>query len=302
MEITCLHDLADVAKGMVKKSVIAVVEAQDENTLESIIDAANDGIIIPILIGDRERIRDLLPRYKAGPSDYEIVQSCGSAEVSLKYATDLINTGKATAVMKGKLESAELMRAIVKKENGLLAGDKLSVAGLFTPPQYHKMICVSDVALNMYPDLDGKRAIITNAVHMLNTLGLETPKVAVLASVEKLNLKMPETIDADALKIMNQNGEIANCIVEGPISFDLATNAEAVRIKGYDSPVAADADVLIVPDITAGNILAKCLTGMAGARTAGVVLGAKVPVILTSRSAEASDKYYSIALAACIGG
>jgi phosphotransacetylase len=136
-------------------------------------------------------------------------------------------------------------------------------------------------------------------VALLHTLGIENPKVAVLSSVEKVNPKMPDSVDGDALKRMNQTGEIIGCAVEGPISFDLATSSEAARIKGFDSPVAGDADLLIVPDIVSGNILAKCLTGFAGATTAGAVLGARVPVILTSRSAEASDKYYSIALAAC---
>jgi phosphate butyryltransferase len=154
----------------------------------------------------------------------------------------------------------------------------------------------------MYPDLNCKKAIIENAVRMLNTLGLEKPKVAVLAAVEKVNSKMPETVDAGTLKEMNQNGEIKNCIIEGPISFDLATSEEAARIKGYNSPVAGDADLLIVPDVVSGNILVKCLTGMAGALTAGTVLGAGIPIMFTSRSAEASDKYYSLALTACIAG
>ena len=299
MKITCFKDLADEAKKMEKKALIAVVEAHDEHTLESIINAAKDGLMIPMLIGDNEKICGMLNKFGADHSDFDIIPSAG-AEESLKCAVESVNSGKATAIMKGKLESGDFLKAIVNKENGLLVGGKLSVAGFFSPPQYHKILAVSDMGLNTYPDVEGKRSIINNAVGMLNTLGLSKPKVAVLASVEKLNPKMPDTVDADALKQMNVRGEITNCIVEGPISFDLATSAESAGIKGYDSPVAGDADLLIVPDIVSGNILAKCLTGMAGAQTAGTVLGAKIPVILTSRSAEASDKYYSIALAACI--
>ena len=299
MKIACFKDFAEEAKKMKKKTVIAIVEAQDAHTLESVIDSRNDGIMTPMLIGNEAEIKDLIAGFGADPSDFDIIPS-GGVEESLARAVEMVNTGKANAIMKGKLESGDFMKAIVKKENGLLAGGRLSLAGFFSPPQYHKIFAVSDMGLITYPDLDGKKAIIENAVKMLNALGFVKPKVAVLAAVEKLNPKMPETVDADALKQMNLSGIIKNCTVEGPISFDLATSAESARIKGYDSPVAGDADLLIVPDITAGNILVKCLTGLAGAQTAGTVLGAKVPVILTSRSAEASDKYYSIALAACV--
>lgn len=300
MRITCFEDLAAEARKKEKKTVIAVVEAHDEHTLESVIEATNNGIMTPELIGDAKKIKDMLIKFGADPLMYGVSSSNGFEE-SLRIAVDMINNDKATAIMKGKLESADFMRAIVTKENGLLTGGKLSLIGLYAPPKYHKLMAISDVGLNMYPDLEGKRAIIENAVRMFNALGFEKPKVAVMASVEKLNPKMPETVDADALKKMNRNGEIINCVIEGPISFDLATSKEAAKIKGYDSPVAGDADLLVVPDITSGNLLAKSLTGMAGSLTAGTVLGAKVPVIFTSRSAEASDKYYSIALAACIG-
>ena len=297
MRITCFEDLRDKSK--LKKTIVAVVEAQEVNTLKSIIEADRDGIVRPVLIGDRVKIGELLKTLDTNPSDYEIVQSVDKAE-SLQRAVGLIHEGYAGALMKGNLESGDFLRAVVDKSNNLLIGKTLSLAGIFSLPSYHKIIAVSDMVLNIYPDLQTKKVIVENAVGMLNALGIETPKVAVLAAVEKVNPKMPETVDADALKKMNQSGEITNCVIEGPISFDLATSPQAVKIKGYDSPVAGDADLLIVPDIAAGNILVKCMTGFAGAITAGTVLGAKVPIILTSRSAEASDKYYSIALAACV--
>lgn len=200
--------------------------------------------------------------------------------------------------MKGKLETGQFMKAIVKKENGLLAGGLLSLVGLYEHSNYHKLLAVTDQGLNTYPDLNGKKNIVINAVKLMRSLGVDEPKVAVLAAVEKVNPKMPESVDGAELKKMNQEGEITNCIVEGPISFDLAIKQGAAAIKGYESPVAGDADILVVPDIAAGNILVKCMTDYAGAMTAGTILGAKVPVIVTSRSAEASDKYYSIALAA----
>lgn len=299
MKINSFEDFAKEAQKMTRKTVIAVVEAQDEHTLESVVKATNDGIMIPVLIGNVEMIEDLLTHYGAEPSRFEIVASSGVNE-SLGKAVELINTGRANAIMKGKLESGQFMKAIVTKDNGLIPeGSKLSLIGFYETPKYHKIFAVSDMGLNTYPDLAGKKVIIDNAVRLLHAIGLDNPKVAVLSSVEKINPKMQDTVDGDALKTMNLNGAITGCIVEGPISFDLATSKESAQIKGYDSPVAGDADLLIVPDITAGNILVKCLTGFSDAQTAGTVLGAKVPVILTSRSAEASDKYYSIALAAC---
>ena len=299
MKITSFEDFAQEAKKMEQKTIIAVVEAHDEHTLESVIAATRDGIMAPLLIGRGEKIKEMIESYGSDPACFEIIPSDGM-EDSLTRAIEAIHAGRATAIMKGRLESGDFMKAIVNKENRLLTGGKLSLAGFFAPPKYHKIFAISDMGLNTYPDLDGKKVIIQNAVKMLNALGIETPKVAVLASVEKVNPKMPDTVDAAALKKMNQDGEITGCVVEGPISFDLATSAEAAAIKGYLSPVAGDADLLIVPDIVSGNLLAKSLTGMAGSQTAGTVLGAKIPVIFTSRSAEATDKYNSIALAACV--
>ena len=300
MKIACFEDLCDMAKR--KKAAVAVVEAADENTLRSVIDAKRDGLMHPLLIGNSKKIERLLTNLGADFSRYDIIES-GGADESLACAMTLIHEGRATALMKGALESADFLKAVVNKENGLISGGggkRLSLAGLFQLPGYHKILAMSDMVLNTYPDLDGKKAIIENAVGMLNLLGIAEPKVAVLAAVSQVNPKMPETVHAAALKKMNQTGEIANCVIEGPISFDLATSARAARIKEYCSPVAGDADLLIVPDVAAGNILAKCMTGFAGAWTAGTILGAKIPIILTSRSSESEDKYYSIALAACV--
>jgi len=301
MTINSFRDLAEKAGAMSEKTVLAVVEAQDENTIRSVLEAAGDGITRPAFIGNSGEIRELISIAGSNPADYEIIRADSTAE-SLKKAVDMIHAGKANALMKGKAGTAEFLKAIVNKDNRLLTGARLSLAALYETPNYHKVFAISDVGVNIYPDFECKRSIVEHAVGMMVALGMPRPKVAVLAAIEKLNPKMPETVDADALKKMYQNGRIKNCIIEGPISFDLATSAKAAQIKGYDSPVAGDADLLIVPDIVSGNVLVKCLTGMAGATTAGTVLGAKVPIVLTSRSAETSDKYYSIALAACVGG
>jgi len=298
MKITSLDDFVEIAKGSEKKTRLAVVEALDEHTLASVIEAAEKGIIIPKLIGSEEKVREMLDGLGADPTEFSITHTCNSDD-SINTAVDMINTGAATAIMKGSIETADFLRPIINKGNGLMDGGKLSLVGLFSLPRYHKIFAISDMAINSFPDLGGKKAIIENAVKMLNAVGIKNPKVAVLSAVEKLNPKMPDTIDADALKQMNIRGEIADCIIEGPISFDLATSAEAAVIKGYESPVAGDADLLVVPDVISGNILVKSLTGMAGALSGGMVLGAKVPIILTSRSAEPSIKYYSIAITAC---
>lgn len=297
MQIKSFKQLAEAAAAMPTKTVVAVVEAHDLHTLEAVIEAKKENIIEATLIGNADKIREILTSEGASPDDYTIIPTT-SLEESLKVAVENINAGKCNAIMKGKLETGQFMKAIVKKENGLLAGGLLSLIGLYEHPNYHKLLAVTDQGLNTYPDVNGKKNLITNAVKLLHSLGIENPKVAVLAAVEKVNPKMPESVDGAELKKMNQDGEITGCIVEGPISFDLAVKQGAAAIKGYESPVAGDADLLVVPNIAAGNILVKCMTDYAGAMTAGTILGAKVPVIVTSRSAEASDKFYSIALAA----
>ncbi|MBQ8831471.1 MAG: bifunctional enoyl-CoA hydratase/phosphate acetyltransferase [Oscillospiraceae bacterium] len=301
MQIKSFKELAAAASAMPVKTVVAVVEAHDNHTLEAVIEAKKDGIIEGLLIGNEEKIKEILTANGADPADYQIIGT-NALEESLQVAVENINAGKATAIMKGKLETGQFMKAIVNKQNGLLSGGLLSLVGLYEHANYHKLLAVTDQGLNTYPDLNGKKNLIINAVGLLKKLGVEEPKVAVLAAVEKVNPKMPESVDGAELKKMNQEGEITGCIVEGPISFDLAVKQGAAAIKGYESPVAGDADILVVPDIAAGNILVKCMTDYAGAMTAGTILGAKVPVIVTSRSAEASDKYYSIALAAYAAG
>ncbi|MCL2200887.1 MAG: phosphate acyltransferase [Oscillospiraceae bacterium] len=300
MKITCFDDLATRAKKAKHKTAVAVAEAQDSSTIESVISAAAEGIIRPILIGDDQKIRQLVEKAGAFPMDFEIISSDGVSD-SLDTAAQLIHSGQANALMKGAMDTAIFMKTVLHKRNHLLAGGRLSLAGFFQLPSYHKLFAISDMGINITPDFDTKRAIVDNAISMLHSLGLSCPKVAILSSTEKLSAKQLDTVDADALKKLGDSDNIRNCIIEGPISFDLATSAKAAKAKGFQSPVAGDADLLIVPDVVSGNILAKCLTGMAGAQTAGTVLGAKVPIILTSRSAEPSDKFYSIALAACLG-
>ncbi len=295
--IRSFAELAEAAKSTEKKMVVAVVEAHDEHTMEAVCNAHNDGMIEAILIGKEEEIRRIAAEQGEDLSAIEIIPT-ESLEESLQKAVDCVKSGRADAIMKGRLETAQFMKAVVKKENGLLKGGRISLVGLYEHPSYPKLLAITDQGMNTYPDLDEKKDLIINGVQMLHALGVMCPKVACLCAVEKVNPKMPETVDAYELKQMNQRGEIPDCIVEGPISFDLAIKKGAAAVKDFDSPVAGDADLLLVPSITCGNALAKCMTDYSGAVTAGTILGAKCPVILTSRSAEVSDKYYSIALAA----
>jgi phosphotransacetylase len=297
LRISNFRELAQKTGRSSAKSRLAVVEANDPHTRESVVAAHREGIAEAVLIGKEARIKTCLEELGEDFRDYEILCSEDAGE-SLGAAIRLIHKGGADVLMKGQIETGEFMRAILNRENGLRKGQLLSVVGLFELERYHKILAVSDQAINTYPDLAGKKAILENAVGLLHALGIERPKTAVLAAVEKVNPKMKETVDADALKTMNRNGEIAGCIVDGPLSFDIATSGAAASVKGYESEVAGDADLLIVPDIVCGNVLVKALSGFAGATTAGAVVGAKVPIVLTPRSSEPSDKFYSIALAA----
>lgn len=297
MPITNFAELADAVRTDENKSRIAVVAADDSHTVEAVTNAQKEGLVEAILIGEQKLIEQRLDELNEKASDYTIINADSIPE-SLEKAIAAIHSGDANVLMKGHLETGDFMRAILNKDNDLRKGSVLSVAGFYQLDRYPKLLAVSDQALNTYPDLDAKKAIIENAVDLLHSVGFENPKVAVLAAVEKVNPKMQETVDAAALKEMNEKGEITGCIVDGPLSLDIAISKEAAEIKGYKSEVAGDADLLIVPDLVCGNVFVKALTELAGATTAGTVVGAKVPVVLTPRSAQASDKFYSIALAA----
>jgi phosphotransacetylase len=297
MSIQSFKELADAVRAQEKKSRVAVVAADDPHTVEAVVNAQKKGLVEALLIGERSTIEERLSEQGVDAADMRIVAATSTGEC-LARAVEMIHSGEANVLMKGHLETGDFMRTILNRENDLRKGSLLSVAGFYEVNSYHKLFAVSDQAINTYPDLEAKKAIIENAVGLLHAFGIEMPKVAVLAAVEKLNPKMKETVDADALKTMGREGLISGCVVDGPLSLDVATDRKAARIKGYESDVAGDADLLLVPDLVCGNVFVKALTGFAGAMTAGAVLGAKVPVVLTPRSAEASDKFYSIALAA----
>jgi len=278
------------------KRRVAVAVAQDEHTLQAVTTAAKDGLVYPVLIGKEDEIKAILNRIGFDPAEADIINIEDPVEC-IQKAADLVREDKVDCIMKGKCETGTIMKVLVNKETGIRKSDTMSLVGFFESPYYHKVFAITDPALLTYPNLEQKKAMIRNAVGAFHALGEDDPKVAIIAAVEKVNPKMPETVDADAIK---QEG-IEGCTIEGPISLDLAMDPQSAPIKGYVSPVAGDADLLVMPNIVTANATAKAITVIGGGRTGGVVLGAKVPVLLVSRAASADDKYMSIVMAALIG-
>ena len=290
------EQLKEMLKAMPVKRKVAVVPAQDEHTLEAISHAYRDGMVEPVLIGDEPKIREILAQIGTDADKMTIIHVEDPTE-AIQKAADMARDGGVDCIMKGKTETGALMKVLVNRERGIRKNDTMSLLAFMESPNYHKVFAITDVGLLTYPSKDQKKAAIQNAVEAFHALGVEQPKVAILAAVEKVNPKMKETVEAAEIKEEGVEG----CIIEGPISYDLAMDPASAPIKGYVSPVAGDADLLVVPDIVSGNIAAKTITVIGGGRTGGVVLGAKVPVLLVSRAASADDKYMSIVIAALVG-
>ncbi len=285
-------------KGNTKISRIAVAAAQDEHTLLAVKQAADEGLVEPVLVGDKAEISNIISKIGLSVKDEDIYDVPDLKE-SAEKAVALVNEGKADFLMKGHVDSSTYLKAVVNKEHGLGKGGLMSHFAIFEAPSaYHKLIAPVDGGMVTYPTLEQKKQIIQNTVDAMIALGYDCPKVGCLACKEVVDPKMPETIEGDELKQMNKRGEITNCIVEGPIQFDCATDAEIAKDKGYESPVAGDCDVLLAVNIHQGNSLGKMLAGFCHAKMGGFIVGAKCPVIMTSRSSTAEEKYLSICLAA----
>lgn len=297
MSLLSFNQLINGLKAQKETKRVAVVAADDKHTLEALILAYSDGVVAPILIGDGVVIASYLEELGFPLQKARIIDA-PDHEDAARRAAAMINSHEADFIMKGRLDTAALMRVIVSKESGLRVGGIMSHLAFLEIPTYHKLLALSDVALNTLPDLDQKRRIIENAVSVLKKMGIEQPKVAVMSAAEEINSKLAESVDAHELKQLNISGELKDCIVEGPISYDLAVDKAAAEIKRYHSPVAGDTDLMIMPNLTAGNLLLKALIYSGGAKSAGFIVGAKVPVVLTSRSSTTEDKYMSLVLAA----
>lgn len=278
----------------IKKLVIAV--AQDEDVLKATGLARTNGLITPVLVGNEAAIR--LASEKAGfaMEGIDVFHEPDNA-AACALAVRLIREGKADILMKGMVATGILVKAMLDKEGGLLKGGLLSHLAFFETPYYPKLLCITDAALNIAPDINDKVSIVVNAVNAYHSLGINEPRVAILAPVETVNQKMEATVHGAMLTQMQRRKQIKGCLVDGPLALDNAISAEAAHHKGLNSEVAGQADILVAPDLNAGNVLYKSLNFLGGAVSAAIVAGAAVPVVLTSRADDEKSKYLSIALA-----
>lgn len=289
--------LQKVKTQQIKKVAVAV--AQDEPVLEAVNDAKLNGIADAILVGDEDKIRAIAEKIGMDITKYEIVDEKNDKKAVLK-AVELVSTKKADMVMKGLVDTATFLRSVLNKEIGLRTGKLMSHVAVFEIPQFDRLIFLTDAAFNMYPDLKAKVDIINNAVFVAHAIGIENPKVAPICAVEVVNPDMIATVDASILAKMSDRGQIKGCIVDGPFALDNAISKEAAEHKKVTGPVAGNADILLMPNIDAGNIMYKTLTYTTNSKNGGILVGTSAPVILTSRADSRETKMYSIALAAMV--
>jgi phosphate butyryltransferase len=296
MVLKNLSDLKRIVEGGPRKKLV-LAAAQDQHSLGAVVRAWKDNIIEPILIGDKEGIQNICASNNYDIAGLRIIHE-PDTEMSVEIAVKMVSSKQADILMKGKVGTSTLLKCVLNKEWGLRTGNLLSHFALFEVETYHKVIAVTDVAMNIAPNLKEKIAIVNNSVACLNRLGYRMPKVAVLGAVEMVNENMEATLDAALLSKMNQRDQIKNCIIDGPLAFDNAVSLESAQQKGIRSEVAGDTDLLLMPDIEVGNVLYKSLVFFAKAKVASIILGALVPIVLTSRSDSEQAKYDSILLSA----
>lgn len=289
------NDLLELSKKRGPK-ILSVAAAEDEDVLKAIKAATEETIVIPILVGDKEKIEEIAKSIDFDISNIEIIHKKEKIDAA-RTATELVSSGKADILMKGLVDTATILKQVLDSDIGLRTEKIISHVAVFDMPTYHKIFIVTDAAMNIAPDLNQKKEIIENAVDLARSLDIEMPKVAVIAAKEKVSKKMIATVEAKELADMNKNGEIKNCIVDGPLALDNAVSKESAKIKGIESQVAGDADILLVPDIEAGNVLYKSLTFLGNAKSAGLIVGTSAPIVLTSRADNEEAKLNSIALA-----
>lgn len=298
MSITKLEQVVELVKTRPQKRLVAAY-ANDAHTIEAVHNAVKLGIVKATLVGDEATIKEVCKNNNIDPNDFTIVQEADENKAAAK-ACELINNGEGDILMKGLLSTDKYMRAILNKERGLMPGPKavLSHVTVIETPRYNKLIVCGDVAIIPAPDLNQKVAITNYLINTARTLQIEKPKVAVLAATEQVLPAMQACVDACLISKMAERGQIKNAIVDGPLGVDLAIDKECVQIKKVKSEVAGDADCLVFPNIETGNVFYKCNTKLAGAELGAMVVGAKVPCVLSSRGDSTNTKLYSIALAA----
>jgi phosphate acetyltransferase len=274
----------------------AIVHPCSESALEAAVQAADRRLIVPILVGPEPRLAAIAAARGIDLSRFRTVDVPHS-HAAADAAVDLVRCGEAALLMKGSLHTDELLGAVVRRDTGLRTERRLSHVFLMDVPNYHKLLMITDAAINIFPTLLEKRDICQNAIDLAQALGIAQPKVAILSAIETIHPKLPSTVDAAALCKMADRGQITGGLIDGPLAMDNAISAEAAAMKGLRSRVAGDPDVLLVPDMEAGNILAKQLSFMANAEAAGVVVGARVPIVLTSRADSVRARLASCAVA-----
>ena len=277
----------------------AVAHPCDETSLRGAVDAARLGLIAPILVGPRARIEAVAKEHKIDLDKFPIVDAPYS-EASAEKAVELVREGKADALMKGSLHTDELMGAVVKRDTGLRTARRISHCFVMDVPSYPETLIVTDAAVNIAPTMEDKVHIIQNAIDLAHALRFPEVRVAILSAMETVNPKIPSTVEAGALCKMADRGQITGAILDGPLALDNAISLESVKIKKIDSPVAGRANVLVVPDLETGNVLAKSLSYLANADGAGIVLGARVPIILTSRADSVQSRLASCGIAVLV--
>lgn len=299
--INKLEDILDQLKGD-KKVVLSVAAAHDEEVLLAIQSAVEKDIIVPILIGEENKIREISKKIKFDLNGIKIIQK-HTIEECAEAAVKLVSSKEADFVMKGLLDTSVILKAVLNKEWGLRTDSLLSHVMVYEIPAYDKLLVTTDGGMNIAPDYDQKVKILKNAIEATKPLDLEEINVACLAAKEKVNPKMPATVDAKALQEAGERGEFGEgVIVEGPLAFDLAVSKEAAKIKGFESRVAGKTDIMLMPTIEVGNGIGKTLTYFAGGKSAGIIMGAKAPIVLVSRADSHESKLYSIAYGALIAG
>ena len=293
MEIKNYDDLIKMVKEA--PMVTGAITACDDHTIEAAVHAYKEHVLTPIFIGDEVLIRGILKNLGYGEDEFEIINEKDAIETPL-IACDLVHEGRASIVMKGLIDTSDFLRGILNKERGLRTGRPMSHVAILQIPNYPKLIATTDGGMITAPDYEAKVHIVENAVEMFRGMGYECPKIAALAAVEKPNKSMIETLDARNLQEANEAGKIKNCVIEGPVSYDVAMSKEAAQKKNFQGKYSGEYDIFLMPNISAGNIMSKALILHAGAKMSGIVLGASVPLVLNSRSASAEEKYYAIVL------
>lgn len=298
MRLRKLSEILERARERKSKRLV-VAAAGDQNVLQAVLRARMEDIIEPVLVGDSSKILEISRQSDLALEDIPLIEET-DPEKACQLAVDLIRSGEAEILMKGLVSTAPLLKAVLDRDRGLRKSDTLSHAALFEIPSYHKLLAITDAAMNVSPGVAEKTSIIANAVEIFHRLGIMNPKVAVLGPLETVNSKIQSTVDAEELKKLGASGKISGCTVDGPLALDISVSADAARHKGIGGTVAGDADILLTPDLNSGNILYKSLIFLGNSTSAAIVMGALAPIVLTSRADSEESKLMSIALASAL--